>query len=217
MAPTSPLEPAILFRHPLAAAVVAELAEAGFQAASIDAMIARAGSSRAEFDRFFDDKEDAATRVFEAYAENFKERAGRAFAAESTWPDNLRAAAYETARWILDHPHGTRFGMVSSLEAGERPRLVREGTFRWCAGLIEQGREVAPNPVAVPEGAALMAVGAIVEILARTTQGTLEADTVAMVAPMMYGAVRPYLGEEVARAELVIPPPADLLPAGPGS
>jgi hypothetical protein len=30
------------------------------------------------------------------------------------------------------------------------------------------------------------------------------------VPRMMYAAVRPYLGEEAARAELEIPPPSDL-------
>ncbi len=207
------LEPGALFAHPLAAAVIATIAERGFAAATVEEMSARAGVERAEFDRIFDGREDAAAQVFDAYAEDFERRAQRAFDSESGWPDNLRAAAYETTRWIRDYPEGTAFGMVVSLEAGEEVRLRRERTFRWCAGLIEQGRLVAPEPSAVPEGAALMAVGAVTEILARQVQGTLEADPVEMVPQLMYGAVRPYLGEAAARRELSIPPPADLAPA----
>jgi AcrR family transcriptional regulator len=204
------LEGEALFDHPLAAAVIDVIVERGFGAAGAEEMAERAGVSLAEFDRLFADTEDAAAKVFGAYAENYKRRAGRAFATEARWPDNLRAAAYETVRWILEHPAATRYGMVSSLEAGEGARLTREQTFQWCAALIDQGRVAAPQPDAVPEGAPLLAIGAVIELLARRMQGTLDADYVEMVPQLMYGAVRPYLGEEAARAELAIPPPPDL-------
>jgi AcrR family transcriptional regulator len=213
MAPLDPLEPRALFAHPLCAAVVAVFAERGFPAARIEEMVARAGVDRAEFDRLFDDKEDAAARVTEAYVDDFERKVGRAYASAPLWPDSLRAAAYAATRWIREFPEGTRFGMVSSLEAGEGARLWRERVFRWSAGLIDEGRRVAPDPDAVPDGAALMAVGAVAEMLSRQVQGVFDADPVAMVPQLMYAAVRPYLGEEAAGRELTIPPPPDL--AGP--
>jgi AcrR family transcriptional regulator len=199
-----------LFRHPLAAAVIAVVAERGYARASVGEIAARAGVERGEFDRLFADKNDAVLRVFEAYIEEFKAEVGGAFAAAGAWPDSLRAAAYATTRWILRYPESTRFSMVSVLEAGDMALVLREATFRWCADLIDQGRSVAPEPAAVPESAALIAVGAVVEILAREQQGTIEAE-IELVPQLMYGAVRPYLGEEAARRELSIPPPADLL------
>ena len=68
--------------------------------------------------------------------------------------------------------------------------------------------------------AAIIAIGGVAETLRRQQEGTLTADAVAIVPEMMYAAVRPYLGEEAARAELSIPPPPDLAdpehrPGGP--
>jgi AcrR family transcriptional regulator len=211
MAPAA-LQGPSLFRHPLAAAVVAEVAERGFEAAAITEITARAGVAKEEFDRLFIDKDDAVLRVFEAYIDDFERRVKRAFDSAPAWPDNLRAAAYALVRWIRRHPDATRFGMVEVLGAGEMVRLRREEVFIWCAALIDAGRAAAPDPEAVPQAAALIAVGAVVEVLNRDGQGTLEGDLVELVAQIMYGAVRPYLGEELARRELEIPPPADLRP-----
>jgi AcrR family transcriptional regulator len=220
MAPSARLTGRALYAHPLAAAVVAEVAERGFPATTVKQIVERAGVERAEFYRLFDDKPDAVARVFDAYIDDFQGKVKAAYESAPVWPDSLRAAAYAAMRWIIEHPEGTRFGMVSVLEAGERARLCRERVFIWSAELIEDGRQVAPDPEAVPEGAALMAIGAVVEILARQSQGTVIADPVDTVPKMMYGAVRPYLGEEVARRELEIRPPLAMtrsLPFGGGA
>jgi AcrR family transcriptional regulator len=197
-----PLEGPALFDHPLAAAVVEVVAVRGYEEAGIEEILARAGVGRAEFDRLFAGKADAVLRVFESYIENFKYRTGRAFGAAATWPDSLRGAAYEGVAWIEDHPHAYQFGMLRILDAGEMARLRREELFAWCAGLIDAGREVAPDPAAVPLAAPMIAVGAVVEIMARHAAGEIDARPREVVPELMYGAVLPYLGEEAARAEL---------------
>lgn len=209
-----PLRGRRLFEHPLGEAVMEVLAERGYEAARVEDFLARTGIARAEFERHFAGKAEVTLAVYEAFAADFTVRIERAYASEPRWPDNLRAAAYEVVRWMADHPAATRFGNVGIFEAEELGRARREQLFRWCAGLIEEGRAAAPDPAAVPEGAAMLAIGAVVEASRRHQQGSLHGDPAAMVPEMMYGAVRPYLGEEAARAELEIPPPPDLI--GPG-
>jgi AcrR family transcriptional regulator len=204
------LEGARLIAHPLGCAVIEVINERGYELASVEAFVARAGIDRAEFDREFDGKADVTLRVMEAFIGDFKRRVKAAFEAEPSWPDNLRAAGYEAVRWLTENPKTTHFGMVSSAEAGDMPRARREEIFRWCASLIDAGRAVAADPAAVPPMAAIVAVGAVAETLRRQQEGTVSADTVGIVPELMYGAVRPYLGEEAARRELEIPPPADL-------
>jgi AcrR family transcriptional regulator len=201
------LEGPALFDHPLAAALIEVVARRGYQEASIEEIIARAGVGREEFDRLFADKAEAVLRVFESYIENFKYRTGRAFASVPTWPSSLRAVAYEGVAWIEDHPHAYQFGMLRILDAGEMARLRREELFAWCAGLIDAGREVAPDPAAVPLAAPMIAVGAVVEIMARHAAGEMDARPRDVVPELMYGAVLPYLGEAAAREELALPPP----------
>jgi AcrR family transcriptional regulator len=210
MAPSAPLDGPALFRHPLAAAVMEVLAERGYPAATVDQFFARAGLDPAEFEARPPDKADLVLRVFHAYIADFEAKVRSAYAAAPSWPDNLRAAAYEVTRWMRDHPAAAWFGMVGVLEAGEMGRVMREDVFRWCAQMIDDGRTASPHPESVPLGAPLLAVGAVAEILTRQLQGTIIADPIETVPKLMYGAVRPYLGEEAARRELAIPPPPDL-------
>jgi hypothetical protein len=211
------LEGAALFAHPIAVAVVAVTRERGPGLATAEEFRRRGGMSEAEFERQFESAAEATLRVFEAYIGDFKDRVGAAYRDAGTWPASLRAAAYEMVRWMDDHPEAAWFGMVAMLDAGEMARVRREETFKWCAALIDAGREVAPDPAAVPASAPLLAVGAVVEILRRREEGSIEAVPVDSVAPLMYAAVRPYLGEAVARAELEIPPPPDLVDRGGSS
>ncbi len=204
------LEGPRLVAHPLGCAVVSVINERGYEAASVEEFLARSGTDRAEFDRHFAGKAEVTLAVMEAFIGDFRSRVSAAYESEPAWPDSLRAAAYEAARWLTENPKTTHFGMVSSVEAGDMPRARREEIFLWCASLIEAGREVAPDPGAVPPMAAIIAIGAVAETLRRQQEGVESADTVAIVPEMMYGAVRPYLGEEAARAELSVPPPPDL-------
>ncbi len=208
--PSTRLEGRTLFRHPLAAATMAVLHERGFNASSIAEYCARAGIAEAELPPPFRDKRILLLAVSEAYVEDFEGRVQAAFEAGGRWPDSLRAAAYETLRWVSDYPDAAWWGTVGVLEAGAVARAKRDGVFAWAAKLIEAGREVAPDPDAVPAGAPVLVVGAIIETLGRKTQGTIPDDPLEAVPRMMYAAVRPYLGEEAARAELSIPPPPDL-------
>ncbi|MBS1885799.1 MAG: hypothetical protein JSU06_01280 [Actinobacteria bacterium] len=201
MSRLAPDQPALLV-HPLCAAVVEVVAARGYAEASVEEMIERAGVGRQEWDHLFTDKADAVLRVFECHAEDFKRRVGRAFAEAPGWPDNLRAAAWQIVTLIEAYPAAYRFGVWRILEAGEMARLRREELFAWCASLVDAGRTVCPDPAAVPNAAAVIATGAAIDALTRHAAGELDRRPADLVPALMYGAVRPYLGEEAARTEL---------------
>jgi AcrR family transcriptional regulator len=199
-----------LLLHPLTTAVVEVVNERGYELADVETIIERAGISRSEFDRYFEDKADLVMRIVEAALAYFRERVEAAYREGGKWPDNIRAAAYETARWLIEFPEATRFVMISATAAGEMVRARREEIFRWGASLVDGGRPLAGDPEGVPQRAGLLAIGAVVEELRRSQEGRLEGKIVAAVPRLMYAAVRPYLGEEAARRELQIPLPPDL-------
>lgn len=202
-----------LFVHPLTRATMAVLHERGYQQARIEEFFARAGVGRGDFDSQFCDKAELVLCVMEAFIDDFLTRLLAAYASAPTWPESLRAAAYEVTRWMRDNPDCAWWGMVGVLEAPDMALVRREDVFKRCAELIDTGRAVAPDPRAVPRSAPLIAVGAIVETVRRYEEGTVIVDPVATVPQLMYAAVRPYLGEEAARRELDIPPPSDLAAA----
>jgi AcrR family transcriptional regulator len=201
------------FADPVASALVEIVTERGYEATSVEAVVHRAGIGRGEFRRRYVDKEGCVRQVFEAFIDDFTARVQGAFEAEPGWPTSLRAAAYATTDWMAEHPDTARFGMVDVLAArNEMIRVRREEIFVYCAGLIDAGRTLAPDPAAVPEAAAVMAVGAVVQIISRRMQVGKDLDFGGLVPELMYGAVRPYLGEEAARAELTAPRPRRRLP-----
>jgi AcrR family transcriptional regulator len=196
------------FADPLALAIIDEVAERGYAATTVSGVVARAGVGREEFDRRFTGLEDAALRTFEAFIVDFERRVGLAFNAEADWRTGLRASAYETADWMAANPNLVRFGTVEVLEMrSEMARVRREEVFIFCARLIDEGRSEVPDPAAIPDSAALVAIGSTVQMLAHRVQKGVEIDAHAMVPETMYAAVRPYLGEKLAREELVLPRP----------
>jgi AcrR family transcriptional regulator len=208
-------EGAALLAQPAVGAFLAVVRESGYPAATTERIAARAGITAAEFERRLGGKAEATLRIFEAMVEDFVGRVGRAFAAGGPWPASLRAAAYETARWMLERPDAAWFGFVGILEAGDMALARREEVFRWGASLIDEGRAVAPDPAAVPRAAALTAIGAIAAEMRRRLAEPAGAGVVDAVPRLMYASVRPYLGEAAARRELRLVPPPDLARRAP--
>jgi AcrR family transcriptional regulator len=196
------------FADPLARAIVDEVVERGYSAATLAGVLERAGIDRAEFERRFVDLEEATLRTFEAFIADFERRVGMAFNAGADWRSGLRASAYAAADWLAANPDLVRFGSVEVLEMrSEMARVRREEVAIFCAGLIDAGRSEAPDPAAVPDSAAIVAIGSVLQMLTHRVQKGIDIDAHAMVPETMYAAVRPYLGDEVAREELVLPRP----------
>lgn len=196
------------YEDPVATAMVDLLAERGYESTTVDAVIERAGVTRDEFARRFADKDDCILKIFEAFGDDYLRRIERAYDEQTDWRSGLRAAAYECAAWMTEHPKAMRFGMVDLLAAeSEMIRVRREEVIRRSAHLIERGRAEAADPSAVPDAAAGMAIGAIAQLLTHRVQAGEPVHPVEMVPHMMYLAVRPYIGEEAAQEELSIPPP----------
>ncbi len=196
------------FADPLFVALVDVVAERGYEASGPAEVSARAGVSRAEFDARFADWEEFVLLVTGAFIDDFTDRVGRAYDSGSDWRSSLRAAAYEAAAWLEENPRVAHLGAVDVLAArDEMIRVRREGVFLYCAELIDRGREEAPDPAAVPEAAAVMAIGSVAQILTQRLQSGEDLETGRMVPALLYQAVRPYVGEEAAREELTMPPP----------
>ncbi|MFL5873389.1 MAG: TetR/AcrR family transcriptional regulator [Solirubrobacterales bacterium] len=196
------------FQDPIALAIVDVVVERGYRGTTVEEVINRAGVTSEEFHARFADKEDCVLRSFEDFVADWEWRVKDAYASQPDWRSGLRAAAYAVADWMNENPNLVRFGTIEILEAeNEMVRVRREQAFSYGATLIVRGREAAPDPEAVPDMAAMMAVGSIVQLLTHRLQSGGDPEPEAMVKPMMYQAVRPYLGEEVAREELDLPRP----------
>jgi AcrR family transcriptional regulator len=193
-------------RERLCDAMLALGPEQGLPQTSIQEVAERAGLTRPDFDRVFASKEDCAIAVFDRSMRSFRATVLPVYESQGEWPDSLRAAAYASARWIAEHPRDTRFGAFELLSVGELAQVSRDAAFQSFVDLIDAGRQYAPDPDSVPARAAEGVMGSLAGMITkRARQGPLE--PYEFVPQVMYLAVLPYLGEEIASRELTIPPP----------
>lgn len=189
------------------AAMIELTSERGFDAASVEAIAARAGGSVEEFEALFPTKLECATAAMRELAASNLRAVRGAFDRQERWPDSLRAAAYAHGEWILAHPLEARFVTLETLWASELTSALRDDLFAEYIAMVDAGRAVAPDPDAVPAYTAEGVVGAIADVMARGLGREVDREALAVIPEMMYLAVRPYLGEEAARRELTASAP----------
>jgi len=196
------------FEDPIAMALVREVCERDPRGLSAAGVANRAGVSLAEFKERFDSFDACLLDTFERFIAAYEHRVGSAFNAHSDWRTGFRAAAYEAAAWIEENPVLTDFGaaQVLSLE-NEMVRVRREELFLRSAEMIDRGREEAPDPGSVPEAAAMLAIGSILQLLTHRLQARVPLDVRRTVPEMLHGVMRVYLGDEAAEEELALAPP----------
>jgi AcrR family transcriptional regulator len=201
-------------RARLRLALIDAALELGIPAISAEELCRRADIELTSFQRDFASVAACAVAVYNANIAEFDRVVFGAVAATRGWPARLRVAAYGAARYLHQRPRETRFNLVSMLQAGETAQAYRDRYVRRIVELIDEGREVAADPDALAPGLAEGIFGSIYELLVRQAGAGLEIGAnEEMIPGLMYVAVRPYLGDEAAREELRIPPPARSEPA----
>lgn len=191
-------------------ALVDLVLERGYERTTIADLIARAGVERAEFDRLFAGKEDCFMQAYQAYfVDVLESKVFAAYEAHDDWRDSLRAAAYQAARFIRDHPRTARFGSIEMMQVGPVAQAHREAQLHRMVDLIDAGRQELDDPDSVGRGVAEATFGSIYTISLRRIEEGHTDDIDSFVPELMYVAVRPYLGHEVAQEELTIPPPPE--------
>ena len=189
-------------RERLLAAMIKTVTEIGYNALTVQNVLARAGISRPTFYEQFEDKEDCFLAAFETSAAQMRERIEAAVAAAGpNWRDRLRSGIAELLRFIADEPEAARTVIIearASSAAGLQRRDELLDQFASCIdALVREDLDEPPSAIA-----AAGVVGGIESVLyARLQKG--EADELdALLPSLMYFAVLAYAGNEAANEEL---------------
>jgi AcrR family transcriptional regulator len=200
-------------------AVMDLVVERGYDGTTKQMVIERAGVQCEEFEREFADLNECCMVIYRENIEDFNEAVfGAAEAAGDRWRDRLRAAAYAAARYIDARPTQTRFDMIQMLGFGDMAQAYRDRYLGQIVDLIDEGRTELPEPDSMSRDVAMGVFGSIYQFLLRELEGRREPVTAESFVPqLMYIAVRPYLGHDVAHEELTVeaPPATELKEAGP--
>lgn len=188
--------------------------EFDFQALGLDDLLARAGVGEAEFHRSFTDLEDCFCAVLQAQTDELMMRVAATFATDQGWRDRLRAVSHEMLRFLREDPRRAWMMAVVSPAAGERSRLIRDQGMQALIELIDQGCQEMADSSSLSRFTAETLGSAIYERM-RVMIERRDFDALPSLCPeLMYSAVLPYLGPEVATEELTIPAPSSAADSG---
>ncbi len=185
----------------------------GYGAPTMEMVVARAEVTQAEFHRYFIDLEDCCLQIYIDNLINLDRTVYETFERPGTWRERLRATIYASVRLLRDNPRKVRFDVIEMSSAGALPQIYRERQLERLVDIIDMGRGELDDPDSLTRSTAEGVIGSIYLLALEAVQDESGSvgDPVSVVPDIMYVALRPYLGHEVAMEEFSIPPP----PEGP--
>jgi AcrR family transcriptional regulator len=196
-------------RARIEAAFVELVCERGYAEVDVEAVCERAGVGVEEFERHFADLEDCLCEYIQAGTMILLGRSAEAFGEWELegWRNQLRAVAYAMLDFLQEDMARARIMTVEVLSAGDRAQLIRDQGMEALFEFIDLGRGELEDPDSHTRATAEAVGGAIFgQIRKEIETGGAESLT-ALLPKMMYMAVLPYLGPEIAQEELLIPLP----------
>jgi AcrR family transcriptional regulator len=182
--------------------------EQGYETTTVPMLLERAGVDEAAFKRHFESLEDCFFQVYRAELERYRREAAAARDGIDSWRDHVRATAYVLYRFLAADEKIRWLTTVEVRAASERTQLLIGEEIEALFDLIDEGRREPAAPASLTRATAEAVGGGIFNQIyaAAGRSGPLPAEE-KIVPQLMYATILPYLGPEVAKEELEIPPP----------
>lgn len=192
-------------RERLLAAMLRATAELGYREVSVQEVLDRAGVSRPTFYEHFENKEGCFLAAFDSAAARLRERLETAAEDGEGWRQRFRLSLEELLRFVAEDPDAAMSLIVDARAACPPALERRDELLDHFASCLDSMVRAEADPANAPSAiAAAGIIGGIEALLyARLNRG--EADDVQSLLPsLMYFAVLPYEGHEVASEELAV-------------
>jgi AcrR family transcriptional regulator len=173
--------------------------EAGYDAVTVERILARGGPSRSAFYRVFDSAgdcyrlgyEETAGRLVDGLLARCREAGG--------WQRGVRSALDALAAELVAEPIIATGLIIGARSADPTTRAAHERVSERLATAIEQGREVAPAGLTPPPAAGVFVLGAIEVAAVQALAGKDPGQFARRLPDLAFLAVATYLGVDVAR------------------
>jgi AcrR family transcriptional regulator len=174
----------------------------GYQAMSVEDVIATAGVSRRTFYDHFASKDDAFLTAFDVIGAKLVDHVQSAYNASKTFDEGIVACLAAFLEFVASEPQYADMCIVEALAAGPAAIERRNAVMRAFGQLLNAGAETVPGGIRPPELVAETIVGGIYEIVySRVLQGrTSELPT--LLPDLAYSIMVPYLGHDAAEREV---------------
>lgn len=193
-------------RSRLLGAALAQASERGCNDTSVAAIITHAGVSRKTFYELFQSREECFTAVFEEAVAQIARVVGPVYASEGTWSERLRAALSALLEFLESNRDIGVFTLAHITGQQSSSPELRARVLGHLTSAVEEGRSQAkPREELSPLTGELVVGGALTVIDGHLRRHRPYLS--ALVNPLMWIIVLPYLGQAAAAKELQRTPP----------
>ncbi len=189
-------------REKLLWAMMAELAEKGYKDTSVEAPLAAAGVSEAEFEAEFTDKDACLFAAYDHLTELALSRATSECESEREWPERLRDGLKNLLEAIAEEPDMAR-AMTRSFPG------IRPSTYERYVELLsrflpymEEGRNYSGVDEELPGEVELLAVGSAEAIIFSEVDAGRAERLPAMMPEILFSVLVPFMGPDRAADEM---------------
>jgi AcrR family transcriptional regulator len=193
-------------RERMLAAMLRATAQLGYREVSVQDVLEHAGVSRPTFYEHFENKEDCFLAAFDAAAARLRERleaAGEAGDEDAGWRERLRLSLEELMRFVVDDPDASMSLIVDARAACPAALARRDELLDHFASCLDTQVRTESSGDAAPSAIAAAGIVGGIEALLYSRLNKGETDDLESLLPsLMYFAVLPYEGHEVASEEL---------------
>jgi AcrR family transcriptional regulator len=188
-------------RAALLSAVLALSSAGGYRQLTPDGIAAAAGVPRERFGELFLDPEDCYATAYEEWAEAFWQHLLETCETEDGWPARMRASIQWLVRYAMEKPAEARGAIAQAPSAGLRVQAARRRLLERLSHAIDLARrETDLSRHSPPPSTAPFIVGGVVWSVECTLRNSVD-DLQERAGDLVFFAVMPYFGEEVAWAE----------------
>jgi AcrR family transcriptional regulator len=182
-------------------AMVRVVASEGYEAATVGAVVERAGVGRAEFDAMFASKDLCFLEAYDAVVEVLLISIGGAFEATAgePWSARITAALRTLVELVAAEAEIARMALVEIAALGEDARYRYGLAMERFLPFVEEGRSAAGGGEELPEGTARFAIGAAVVMVFDEIRAGRAGELPAILPDLVFAVTMPYLGAERAK------------------
>ena len=191
-------------RERMLEAILVVSGERGYRNVAVRHVIEAAGTSRATFYKYFDDREDCFALAYGDASEWLYRRLAGAARRQPSWRAGLRAALAELLEFCANQPAIAKALLVEAHVAGPRATVQRRELMQRLAKLLDSGhKEESPGrPAIAPD----FFVGAIDTLLTAKLIDGEATSAPEMLPGLLHFVVLQYLGESAAWEEMTAAP-----------
>jgi AcrR family transcriptional regulator len=177
-------------------------AKRGYQAATVDHLIAGAKISMGGFYNHFEGKEDCFVQVYDRVVTDVEERIRAAVPADADWSGQVAAGLHALLKFAFDEPLAARVALLEAQTGGREAVRRYNANLKAVAKLLRRGRSEGTCGKQLPSSFEDATTSGLVWMLqSRIARSELD-ELEPLFEEMAKVALEPYLGQVEARRVL---------------